>query len=85
MTSGSIVYPMVNWEDRSTTIVDETGVTNNYYEEDGDFDATALALTGIFCFLGGCLVQAAIQYFLNKKDSSTPLAATNNAKDSSAL
>ena len=83
---------MVSWEDRPTdgAVVDDddniAGVINNYYdEEDSDMNATALVLTAIFCFLGGILVQAFVQYFLNSnKDKSKPLAATNNIEMSSS-
>lgn len=82
---------MVSWDDRSTATDDASGgddessgeTVNNYYEEDDNDDyAAALALTAVFCFLGGILVQAAIQYFLNSK-KSTPLSATNNVEMSS--
>jgi hypothetical protein len=75
---------MVSWDERTVTDDSEGGgVVNNYYdEEDSGLETSALVLTAVFCFLGGILIQTAVQFFWFKKNP--PLAESNNVEMSSS-
>lgn len=78
-TSATIVYPMVPFEDRSST-ADDGCVINNYYrngDDDDDEYAVSLVLTAIFCFLGGIITATALFFVFGSKN--TPMAGPSSS------